>query len=221
MSKRFVYYSKITPPTGIFSFIASVGAGSGSNGSTTSSMNTTGAKLIVMSVIGYAPSAVCTVSDSKSNTWTPLTLAYDSYPQTYQQFYYCVNPTVGSGHTFTTSGTASYSGCNVIAFDCTMTPYYDQFAANDGIINTMNPGSITAVQDNTLFITGVSVLNTGLSYTIDSGYTITNQQAYSAGNNLSDAMAYKITTGLPTLNPLWTWPNGTYNVAAHATFKAY
>ncbi len=73
-------------------------ASTNGNTITSGAITTTGANLIVVNVGSYSVNPA-TFGDSKSNIWTALTLqSVTSGVQT--RLYYCVNPTVGSGHTF-------------------------------------------------------------------------------------------------------------------------
>lgn len=208
--------------TGVFGLIANVGAGAGANGSTTAAIDTTGAKLIVLSLHGYAATPTAIVLDSKGNTYLPLTFRADLGLQIYQQLFYCINPIVGAGHTFASSGSASFSGVNVQAYSCTKNPVYASLNTTNETLsgNTMNAGNINSIYRNGLFVTGICVFNTPLTtpFTLDLGYTVTDQQAYSPGANFANSMGYKVQPLKGANNPLWSWFNGNYAVCSHALF---
>jgi hypothetical protein len=83
---------------------------------TTSSIDTTGATLLVVTIHHYAPNAP-SLSDNKSNTWS---LAHNQGAGNERtRIYYCFNPTVGSGHTFSNTGTLNYASMSVLAFSGT------------------------------------------------------------------------------------------------------
>src|SRR5262249_1127355 len=84
---------------------------------TTSSVDITGATLIVITTAYDGTPTGCTVSDSKSNTWTGLTTYTGGLDAL--KIYYAVNPTVGTGHTFTCSG--SFPTCGVSLYSGTLT----------------------------------------------------------------------------------------------------
>src|SRR4051794_19191066 len=85
-------------------------ADASSNGSFTSAINTTGANLIVVSV--STQDSYATVSDSKGNNYTLLLSQVSNDGANRLLFYYCLNPTVGSGHTF--SNNASYGVHDIV-----------------------------------------------------------------------------------------------------------
>jgi hypothetical protein len=85
----------------------------GSNGVTTSPVDSTGANFIIICAPWYSGSTL-TISDSYFNTWTKLNQYGSGDPE--NAFYISANPTVGTGHTFTASGGAIYSPIAVIGF---------------------------------------------------------------------------------------------------------
>jgi len=125
-----------------FSFVFDVEAASTNNNSaTTGSVDTTGATFIVIECNHDNASAVAP-TDSKGNTWTAHTRYKSSAPGT--QFYSCVNPTVGSGHTFTLSSTSNYPSLGVIGFSTATDAAIDQQnGATTTGSSTLASGSIT------------------------------------------------------------------------------
>ena len=83
----------------------------GTNGGTSSAVDTTGANLLVLSAAYFS---TITVSDSKGNTWVPLTVR-GSGP--IHQLFFVASPVVGTGHTFTVTGTGIYVGVVVHAYN--------------------------------------------------------------------------------------------------------
>src|SRR4051794_24890452 len=118
-----------------FALIAHAAANGNNSVATTGGIDTTGAGLLVAAVATYSGSA--TVSDSKGNTWSPLT-RYGAGGNKIQMFW-SPPSTVGAGHTFTatsagfsaTIAVAAYSGQAATPFDA------ESGAAAD------SPGSIT------------------------------------------------------------------------------
>jgi hypothetical protein len=195
--------------------------GNGASGSiTTANANTTGAKLIVVSVSWF--SGTCAVSDNKGNTYTALTAHGDNSGIYSNRLFYCVNPTVGSGHTVTATG--NFVVVNMEAFSLTGggSPTFDtQSGYNHNSVNTttFHPGSVTPAGNNELFVTSASWNISGITSTIDSSFTITDQ-SQQGGNALSGGLAYKIQTTSGSENPTWTF-SGTVNTgsASIAVFK--
>lgn len=98
-----------------YELIENAAAAGGTNATTTSSVNTTGAKLIVIAVASYAVSAVPVITDTYSNTWTSI-INTASVAAGRASLFYCLNPTVGAGHTFTATRTGGYQNLAVLAF---------------------------------------------------------------------------------------------------------
>ena len=212
---------------GAFTYSAGVHATANSTSSaTTSGINTTGVNLIVIEANWFSGSL--TISDSKGNTWTasgsPLTQFQGSLGRYTTRFYYCVNPTVGTGHTFT--GAASFVVINVMTFTKSSgTPTFDvQNGLNYTSANTttIQSGSVAPAGNNELFILGTCFNNTGttpLPVTADSSF-ISSDQSQQGTNNLYGAAWYKIQTTGGAENPTMTFAFTIDEAsAAIATFK--
>lgn len=192
---------------------------SGANGGTTAGIDTSGATLLVARIT--AASGAGTVTDSKSNTWVALTSANGSTPD--ETIYYVANPTVGSSHTFTVSGAASFSVIDALAFSgvATTTPFdAENTAAGGGFDNTnAKPGSITPSENNELIVCGFA-FDTTQTMTIDSSMTIVSQTPLAGGLNYGGAVAYKVQTTAAAINPLWGFSGTTAGGVSIASFKA-
>lgn len=180
----------------------------GVNGSTTSAVDTTGATLLVVAVPRYTGGGAVTVSDSNSNTWVQLTLYGGADPGL--ALYYVKNPTVGSGHTFSCSGSGIYAPISMQAFSVTdTTANVDQ--QNGASSNS--PGSITPSVDNCVVVTAFS--GHGGAPTVDAGFTLTTGLAENVCYRIG--MAYKVQTTAAAINA--TWSSGSNDVAVIASFK--
>lgn len=202
-----------------YSLIAHVEASPGATGGATGSVDTSGADLIVVGASWYNPVGSATAaSDSKSNTWTALSLHVSgSYAI---RMWYCVNPTVGSGHTFTVDcgGNSIYPSIFVMAFSGVAASPLDQINTNSNSGTTVTSGSITPTEDNELCVT-MAGLDTSTSHSVDSGFTAYTQN-WTGGVVVAGGMAYKIQTTAAAVNPQWTGNvSGTY-LARIASFKA-
>lgn len=191
-----------------------------SNTGTTSAINTTGATLLVLSISYNTSLGVSTISDSKSNTWTPLT-EHSEAGGLANRLYYVANPVVGSGHTFTAAGASNFNVICVQAFSgvLTVSPF-DQETGSAAVGLNVRPGAIIPPQSGEVFVTGLINNDVG-TQTIESGFTISDSIPYTGGVNYGGAMAYFIQTDAASLNPRWMCPgvNGP-SVASMATFKA-
>lgn len=197
-------------------FVAGVNAGGDSSTVTTAAINTTGANLIVVTAVFYAPGGSLTLTDSKGNTWTALTRR-DSGSGVGSTLYYCFNPTVGSGHTFT--GTNNYPLLGVLSFSGADTSPFDVEAGTTGSGSTIQPGSVTPSTANNIIVSGVGAGMTSGAISIDGSFTEPNAEAVGAAFQVS--CAYLIQTSATAQNPTWTIPSGGYGSSAgNAVFKA-
>lgn len=191
----------------------------GANGGTTDAVDTTGANLIVLSVSSYTLGTSPTISDSKSNSWIALTPQETASTGGRIRLYYCTNPTVGSGHTFTAIGTTSFAAIEEIAYSGAATSPYDQESgANTGaLLSSLQPGSITPFENNCVLVTAVNFVF-GSSITIDSGFAASTID-FSSGNNFAMGIADLVQTTAGAVNPAWS--DGSQTIATvMASFKA-
>lgn len=201
-----------------WSQIANLAAELGINGGTSAAINTTGANLIVVAVTRYDPSGQPTLSDSKGNTWVGLTST--TLTTGALRLFYCYAPTVGTGHTFTTTLSTSYSSVHVAAFSGAAASPLDGETADTTGSAIGRPGSITPTVDGDLIISAVVHATGSTPWAIDSGMTILNSQAGTSGQGFSGAIAYKVQTTAAAINPQWTISSGNVGTPAIAAFKA-
>lgn len=191
----------------------------GDTTATTAGINTTGATLLIVGISYYASDTI-TISDSKSNTWIPLT-NYPGAAAHSVQLFYAANPiTVGSGHTFTYSaGSAVYGTLLAASFNNTKTssPFDVENGASQGSGGTLATGSITPSLDGELVVT-LAVSDPG-SPTVDSGFTLIDSTATVGGVNVGGGLAYKVQTSAAAVNPTWT-ASTLLRSASIAFFKA-
>lgn len=210
------------PAGGAYSFViaSSAGSGDGSN-VTTPAVDTTTADLIVLTLTSYTGSARPTVGDSNFNTWTPIT-DYSAVA-TRETMFYCQNPVVGSGHTFSASGTTSFPSLCMASFKGSVSAPLDQTNGNSasGSVSSLQTGSVTPMNANELIVTGLG-FNVPGSPTIDSSFIIPagGTVAYSVGNDFAAGIAYLIQTSAVMEDPTWSFAGGSEAAAAIATFKA-
>lgn len=187
--------------------------------STTSAIDTTGSTLLVM-VVAYLSGTVPTISDSKGNTWVALNEYTSGAGNGRVRMYYVKNPTVGSGHTFSAAAGASYNSICVASFNETDTAANADSQNGVGTVSatTQQPGSLTPSINNALLVTGLELVATSGSATIDSGFTVVDTQT--DASNFAVALAYKIQGAATSVNPTWTAPGSADRMAASiAAFK--
>jgi uncharacterized cupin superfamily protein len=203
--------------------VAEVGAGaaSGGDGFTTSSINTTGANLIVV-VKTWTGGSEPALSDSNTNSYTAAGAAQvDSGNNRYVRQYYVQGGTVGSGHTFTLGGTAHYGSVAVLAFSGISASPLDQNAGDSATAWTTHPsGSITPTQANTVSVTGLMYDSGSGAVTEPTGYTAGPEVAVSSGAHVGVSAAWKILTATTTINPDWTSSTSyLYGASKHVNYK--
>lgn len=194
-------------------FIAGVSAHGTSSG-----IDTTGADFIAIVVSRYVGDSGATApTDSKGNTWTACTDAAGA--STGCRIWYANNPTVGSGHTFTSPG--SYGVVTAIAFSGVKSSgALDQEASNSAASGTsISSGSVTPSENGEVVISGIAGGVSG-SMAIDGGFSIAGQLGFAVGNNQSGGGAYLVQTTAAAANPSWSWSGSAYNATAVASFRS-
>lgn len=183
-----------------------VAAATSSSGVTTIGIDTTLAKQIQVSV-GWYPGAggapTITLTDSKSNTWLPTPMQISGDSNAANQLFYCVNPIVGTGHTFTVNTANSYASVAVVAFSGVAGKTPDQVNG----ASVAQPGTVTPGANNAVIVSGFA-FNVTLT-SIDSGFTMYSVNGV-PGVNVGVAIAYLIqglsTTENPTYSGSFTSP---------------
>lgn len=214
--------------------IAYVAGASNSGGSgtsyTTAGVDTTGATLLIVVVVGYSVNAPVTVTDSvegradKSNTWTALTASTSiSYGQV--KIYWCNPSTVGSGHTATVSDdSAIYGGLSFLAFSGTDTssPFDVENGNTVAGSSTISTGSVTPAGNGSLIIYGAATgagSGTVNLTSVDVG-TLQHNWAYTNGTRYGFGAAYYVQATAAAINPVFTISVNSNNAARIAVFKA-
>jgi hypothetical protein len=186
---------------------------------TTPSLDTTGVKLLVVWLVSATSNLNTPVlTDSKGNTWT-LRSSYAHNSRT--QIAYCINPIVGSGHTFTATivGTFGRPGLCVMGFSGAFIGI-DQASSYFQSASGIQPGAITPTTNGQLIICGYSVNATGTSdLAVDSGMAITDINVPLELWDEGMAFSYKVQGAAAVINPAWTWSGG--NAASQAEIVSF
>lgn len=206
-----------------FSYLVSAfKQGSSAGSGNTSALDTTGANLLPAVVVDYQSAAQVTPTDSKSNTWTALTSAFNSTFDRTTIWYSntTANPAVGSGHTFAANGTGTYASISVAAFSGAASSPLDQQNGTAGsVAATVSTGSVTPGQDNELLVFGLGGVQTE-TISVDVG-TLLQQGPYSNGVTFCNAYAYQTQTTATARNPTFSWGGASHFCSAViGTFKA-
>ncbi len=173
----------------------------GGNTAIVGAIDTSTADLLV---VVCRTSVTGTLADSKSNTWTSLTFG------TACRMFYCVPPgaKVGTGHTFTITDAGSFPSICACAFQGVNTASALDGTDVTALIAgaTAQPGSITPAGGSGLFVTGTGLTSAAsCTHSIDSGFTISDQNDFTGGASFGSAMAYKIKSDAVAENPTWTF----------------
>ncbi len=201
-------------------YVTGVTANLGVNGGTTSSVDSTGGNLIVVAVASYEPSTAPTVSDSKGNTYNALTAQIVSGLHRIQLFY-AEGATVGSGHTFTVTGSTSYASISVNVFSgAKASSAFDQQNGAGSGGSPLSTGSVTPTEDNEVVVAGISMDSAPSALSINGGFSTPAVVYFAGGSAYGVGSAYLIQTTATAANPAWSWTGGSNETAAIATFKA-
>jgi hypothetical protein len=171
----------------------------GGNTAATSAIDTTGATLIVINLSGLANAA--TVSDSKTNTWTRLSFYNQGGSGT--NLYYALNPTVGSGHTFSVGSSAIFPALHVAAFSGV-----DSYSGENGegggfgtslIVNLSNTGV-----NDTLYLSGAWWTNTAGPISDNFGFTTIQYTDTVPAQSYGGYIAWKVANAGASVGFSWS-----------------
>jgi hypothetical protein len=188
--------------------------------SSTVILNTTLANFLIVAVTYFNAATGLSLTDTKGNTWVPLTaVGTGGGAGGFLKFYYCLNPTVGSGHGFTWAGTSAFGSIAVAAYSrLKLTSAFDvENGAGNASATSIQPGSITPSEDNELIVTGLLKF-TFSSPTVNSGFNI-RTYAQGGGSNFDVAIADLIQSSAASVNPLWSNANADRIASVIASFK--
>jgi len=194
--------------------ISSTCQGLGTNGGTTSAINTTGANFIAISSTSFITIPNTDVSDSKSNgNPTALTSSAGSGSGStpVQRIFYWTNPTVGSGHTFTIGTSGSFSSVCVEAWSNMATSsVFDSGGTLTDTTAGMGGGTTCDQGSSVVPTSGAKVLISGISYnttgapTIDSGLTVDANVLIGGASNYASGIASIRQSNGSSIRPIWT-----------------
>jgi hypothetical protein len=187
---------------------------------TTGAIDTTGANLIV---IWFVSNAGLTITDSETNTWSPLNERTNGI-DTVGRFLYALNPSTSATHTF--SNGSSFSWITVAAFSgaASATVSDQQNGAGPGTNGTsIATGSITPAEDNELLIAAVGNGGANTStYVADSADSFTLINSANAVNGVSygGGLSYQIQTTATARDHDWSWTGSATRISSIASFRA-
>lgn len=180
----------------------------GPNGGTSSTVNCSGANLIVACVHYYTGlSGVPSVTDSSSNGYTALTNYSTSILAT--RMFYAQNASSSASFSVSVSGTSIYTSVTYGCFSGMSASGVLQAGTDQGNTSSSTPTTLQASAsasyvNNSLL---VSCLTTGATDTATitgpPTYTITDQPQWSSGNYEGGAFAYSIQSSSSSTQPTW------------------
>jgi hypothetical protein len=182
-------------------------------GGTSPAISTTGASLLVIALTDYLAGADTIIpTDTYGNTWAHTTATGTSAGGSDICLWYAVNPIVGNSHTFTISAAGGFPSICVAAFSGvkTSSPLDQQHGAI-----AAQPGSITPIRYSELVLSYMGASSAG-SAAACSGFTIIQDQPYTAGVCMGSALAYFVQTVPMAQNP--TWSGAGVDVSGIASF---
>lgn len=193
----------------------------------TSAIDTTGADFLV-ALVGYfnGVNAPGSVTDSKGNSWTALTAYLCAGTTQFGQLWYCKNPIVGSGHTFSFGAAVTYPCIFVEAWSgADLTSPFDLETGTASIAGdpTAQPGNLTPSVNNCLVIAAVIYPQADISdvASVDSSFTLGGHNTSGILTNLGGGIAYQVQTTATLRNPAFTAATGAPRAAAMiASFKS-
>lgn len=195
--------------------VASTIKAGAANSATTDAVNTTGANLLVVSASWYnAVTATPTVTDSKSNTWTRLTIRTSGDQSA--AIWYSVPTSVGSGHTVTVAGSTTFMAASFSAYSgADASPFVQEGVSI--ITGTSSQLEIDPDSPNALVVTAINTVTNGSAVSINESFT-GQYVPYNAGVSIAHAQAYKILSGQSVTSPSWSWTGASVSIAVYAVF---
>ena len=184
---------------------------------TTDAIDTSAADLIV--VYTAISGTLALLSDNKANSWTPFQWVQSG--SVYLQSWYCANPSVGSGHTFTsTSLSAAILSIAAIAFSgADSSPLDATNWHNAGTASSTVTGSITPTVDNELILFATTASNHQVSPSVDMGQ-IEVEHDITGSKDLPITVAYLVQETSAPINPTFSFSASCSSLLAKiASFK--
>lgn len=187
-----------------FAFIASTKSVSlGAGGGSTPAINTTGATLIVVSIARYTVGTPNPFTDSAGNTWINAGIITATAVE--MERWYVINPTTSASHTFTETGSNSFSTIIVSAYSG-ISVVFDKKSSGTGSTNSIQPGSLTPTNGYSLIITSTAA-DISEAPTVDSGFTERETMTRVPGVEYAGGIADIIQGATPSaVNPAWSSP---------------
>jgi len=198
----------------------------GQNGGTSGNFDTTtGTPDFLAVFVSYQTGSTVVFSDNQSNSFTRVDPVGEGVVGGGIILFYCASPTTSATHTFSVSGSSSFSTIVWQTWTGVKTSGpYDGSVGNgqSGSASTLTTGSISTSAGELILAALCDFANASTNdKTIDSGFTITDQSGFTSSNPpyaYPCSMAYKLQTG-SSENPQWSW--GTAQVDTNACIATF
>ena len=191
------------------------------NPNTSSSINTTGATLIEVTVSHDAGSTV-TISDSKSNTWNLIYTLTGA--EKLSKFYaYTIGAGLtGSGHTFSVNGASAFCPLAVVAYSGTNLTYDSHSAGvSNNSTSTVSSGSLTPPASQALITSALAWNATATPTSLavsGGGLAIQETQPWVSGQSYGLSVADEIQSSATARNAAWSWSGGGNGVTFEVSY---
>jgi len=203
--------------------VAGFATGQANDNPTTSNIDSTGANFLLGSIAENGSGTQGVPGDSKSNSYSSLTIQDSGAGGNRSRFDYATNgPVVGTGHNFVDTqlsvvgavAFAAYSGVHATApFDTGK-----EAGAQSGSAVSIQPGSVTPSVNGCLIVVTVCFDVSPGTVTADSGFTVV-AQLNPSGSIRGIAIAELIQTSAAAVNPTISWTNLSGVTTRIAVFK--
>jgi hypothetical protein len=220
---RKLLFSRSLPSSGggggFFTKVFNIDAPGNANAVTTLTTDSSGCSIIICCVATFSGLPSSTLLDNKGNNYT-LAVAKNTVSSYYTAIYYCVNPSVGSGHAWSISQSGKYPSICVIGFSGgSPTPTLDATSsfAGAGNVSSIQPGSITPSQNNEIIIVSRNGEDNG-TISVNGSFAMFGQNSNTGGSERCGG-AYLIQTTAVASNPTLTWAVNGNAVVAQSSFK--
>lgn len=170
---------------------------------TSAAIDTTGANLIVVGMTANGAIPTNAISDSKGNTWVPLT-AVSGTARYGLRMFYTLATNVGPGHTFTDSSGIS-NGSMIVAAFSSVAGFLSQSSGTSAAgATSLNAGSLTPPVDHALIVTACGIDDPAGNTMACTGFSVIDTFDVVVGSTYGLSMAYQVQVFAATVNPAWT-----------------
>jgi len=214
---RIVFFSP--PITLLSSTKCQAGVDVGNGAGKSANWDTTGATLIVAGSVfngGGNPAPT-----DNHNTYTNAINSSADADSNHASLWYVSSPTTNAAEVGSCAG-GSFHTVYFLAFSNTnASSPLDQTSSNTTASGSSLASALTPSQNNTVVFTCLEQQQTSGTFSIDSGFTISQQSNNNVTTAAGGGCAYKVQTTAAAVTPLWSWSTGaTAAAAATASFKA-